>query len=82
LAEQAMAQVKVNLYAALRGYVGGAPSVEVDVEPGEAVADVLARLGVPPEKTRILFVNNRAATLSQPLEDGDRVGVFPAIGGG
>ncbi len=77
-----MARVKVNLYATLRGFVGGAPSVDVDVEPGQTVEQMLQQLGVPAEKTRILFVNNRAATLSQPLQDGDRVGVFPAIGGG
>ena len=77
-----MARVKVNLYATLRGYVGGAPSVEVDVESGQTVEQMLVQLGVPADQTRILFVNNRAATLSQPLHDGDRVGVFPAIGGG
>ncbi len=77
-----MARVQLNLYATLRSYVGGAPSVEVDMEPGETVGEMLERLGVPPDQTRILFVNNRAATLAQALEDGDRVGVFPAIGGG
>ena len=77
-----MARVKVNLYATLRSFVGGKPSVEIEVQPGQTVEQMLEQLGVPPEKTRILFVNNRAATLSQPLQDGDRVGVFPAIGGG
>jgi len=77
-----MARVQLNVYATLRSYVGGAPSVEVDVEPGETVGEMLERLGVPTDQTRILFVNNRAATLAQALEDGDRVGVFPAIGGG
>lgn len=77
-----MPRVNVNLYATLRSYVGGAPSVAVEVEPGETVGEMLERLGVPVEQTRILFVNNRAATLSQTLQDGDRVGVFPAIGGG
>ena len=81
-AGEKMAQVKLNLYAALRSYVGGSPSVEVDVEPGETVEQVLTRLGVPAERTRIIFVNSRAALLSQPLQDGDRVGVFPALGGG
>jgi molybdopterin converting factor small subunit len=74
--------VKVNLYASFRACTGGAPSVEVPIDPGQTVGEVLRRLGVPPGQVRILFVNNRAATLSQPLEDGDRVGVFPAIGGG
>jgi len=77
-----MPQVNVNLYATLRSYVGGSPSVEVDLGPGDTVRQVLDRLGVPPDQTRILFVNNRAATLSQPLQDGDRLGIFPAIGGG
>lgn len=77
-----MARVVVKLYAALRGYAGGAPSVEVDVEPGQTVAEVLRRLGVPSEQTRIIFVNHRAGSLSQPLEGGERIGIFPAIGGG
>ena len=72
----------MNLYATLRGHLGGAPSVEVDVEPGETVRQVLSRLGVPPEQTRIIFVNSRAARLDQALEGGENVGVFPAIGGG
>jgi molybdopterin converting factor small subunit len=77
-----MAQVRVNLYATLRGYVGGAPSVEVEVQPGQTIEQMLDQLDIPPDEARILFVNNRAAALSQPLQDGDRVGVFPAIGGG
>jgi len=77
-----MNKVKVNLYASLRGHVGGAPSVEVAVEPGRTAAEVLSGLGVPVEQIRILFINGRAATMSDPLKDGDSVGVFPAIGGG
>ena len=77
-----MAQVKVNLYATLRSYIGGSPSVDVELEPGQTVEQVLTRLGVPTDQTRIIFVNHRAATLSQPLHGGERIGVFPAIGGG
>ena len=77
-----MPQVKLNLYATLRKYAGGSPSVEVDVEPGQTVQAMLEQLGVPPDQTRIIFVNNRAAGLSQSLQGGERVGVFPAIGGG
>ena len=77
-----MAQVKVNLYATLRRYAGGAPSVQVEVQPGQTVGQVLDQLGVPTDQTRIIFVNHRAAGLSQPLQGGEQVGVFPAIGGG
>jgi len=77
-----MPRIQVNLYAALRQYIGGAPSIEVEIEPGQTVADVLSNLGVPKEQTRIIFLNNRAASLSDSLQGGDQLGVFPAIGGG
>ena len=77
-----MPQVKVNLYATFRSCIGGAPSVDVQIEPGQTVRDVLEKLGVPPGQTRIIFVNSRAGELSQPLEGGEQLGIFPAIGGG
>jgi len=77
-----MARIKVSLYAGLRAVLGGKPSVALDIEPGQTVGDVLDRLGVPRDQTRILFVNNRHAGLSDPLHEGDHVAVFPAIGGG
>ena len=77
-----MAQVQVNLYAVLRQYIGGAPSIEVEIEPGQTIQQVLSQLGVPPEQTRIIFVDNRAAAPSHPLQGGEQLGVFPAIGGG
>jgi len=77
-----MPQVKVNLYATLRKYIAGAPSVRVDIDPGQTVGQVLVGLGVPADQTRIIFVNNRAADLSHVLQGGEHLGVFPAIGGG
>jgi molybdopterin converting factor small subunit len=77
-----MQHVKLNLYATLRAYLGGRASTELEIEPEETLGAVLARLGIPHEQTRILFINNRHATLDQPLHGGDQVAVFPAIGGG
>jgi molybdopterin converting factor small subunit len=77
-----MPRVKLNLYAALRAYIGGKPSVELEIEPGQTVGELLDRLGVPRGQTRILFVNNRTAGLSDKLSGGEQIGVFPAIGGG
>lgn len=77
-----MAPVTVHLYASLRRHIGGAPSVEIDVEPGQTVAEVLDRLGVPTDQTRIIFVNHRAADLSTVLQGDEQLRAFPAIGGG
>ncbi len=77
-----MPAIKLSLYATLRKHIGGAPSVQVEVVPGQTIAEVLQGLGVPEEQTRIIFVNSRAASLSDVLKGGEQVGVFPAIGGG
>jgi len=78
----AMPRVQLHLYAALRSYLGGKPSVEVEIKPDQTVSDVLEQLGIPSGEARIIFVNNRSAELFQPLSGGEHIGVFPAIGGG
>jgi molybdopterin converting factor small subunit len=77
-----MTTVTVNLYAGLRTFIDDKPSVDVDVEPGTTIARILDRLEVPAEKTRIIFLNNRAADLTDSIEPGDQLSIFPAIGGG
>jgi len=77
-----MSKVHVKLYAVLRKHIGGAPSVEVEIEPPCTIEQLLGQLGVPAEQTRIIFVDNRAARLADTLDGGEEIGVFPAIGGG
>lgn len=77
-----MPHVQVNLYATFRVHSGGRPSVEVQIEPGQTVGEVLQKLGVPAEQARIIFVDYRAGDLGQTLQGGEHLGVFPAIGGG
>jgi sulfur-carrier protein len=77
-----MVRVKLSLYATLRAHIGGKPSVELEIEPGQTVGEVLDRVGVPREQTRILLVNSRTAALADELSGGEQIAVFPAIGGG
>ena len=77
-----MPQVEVSLYATLRRYIDGAASIGVDVEPGCTIEHVLGQLGIPSDQTRIIFLNNRAARLSDTLQGGEQLGIFPSIGGG
>jgi len=77
-----MPRITLHLYAAFRSCAAGKAAVEVEIEPGQTIRRTLADFGVPVEQTRIVFVNNCAASLDQPLQGGERVGVFPAIGGG
>jgi molybdopterin synthase sulfur carrier subunit len=77
-----MARVTVNLYAGLREFIDGAQSIDVELEPGVTIGQVIEQLGVPIEKTRIIFLNNRAAEPTTPINPGDQLSIFPAIGGG
>ena len=77
-----MSKVRVYAYAELRQYTGGSAAVEVEVADGGTVASLLAQLGIPAERTKIVFVNGRAAELDRTLAGGERVDLFSAIGGG
>ena len=75
----------IKLSATLREkFPGYDPLAGLDLAPvpGETVAGLLARLSLAPEDVKVIMVNGRAADLQAPLADGDRVGLFPAVGGG
>ncbi len=52
------------------------------IAQGDTAGSVVARLGIPPEELKLVFVNGTHAELSAPLAQGDRLGLFPAVGGG
>jgi molybdopterin converting factor small subunit len=53
-----------------------------DVPDGAAVDDVVEALGVPRDELNIAFVNSARVSLDHELQDGDRLGLFPLVGGG
>lgn len=52
------------------------------VSEGETVRTMLERVGIPIEEVKIVFINGVSSEFDATLSDGDRVGVFPAVGGG
>ena len=73
--------IQINLFATL---VSKLP-VDADRFPigGETtVADVLEDLDIPDHQAKLIFVNGRKTAKDARLQDGDRLGVFPPVGGG
>jgi len=71
--------VNVKLIASLRNDV---PShdhglVHLAAADGATVEDLLESLGLPPERIKMVMINGRGGTLTTPVRDGDRVGLFP-----
>ncbi|MFW5730854.1 MAG: MoaD/ThiS family protein, partial [Desulfonatronovibrionaceae bacterium] len=54
----------------------------MEAAPGATPLEVLKKLGIPEDEVRIVFVNGRNSPRDVPLQENDRVGIFPAIGGG
>ena len=52
-----------------------------DMAPGQTVKDLVQSAGMVPKAIKIAFVNSRKVALESVLNDGDRVGLSPAVGG-
>ena len=52
------------------------------VAAGTTVADLARMLAIGPGDAKLIFINGRKGMLDSVLADGDRVGLFPPVGGG
>ncbi len=81
-----MITVEVRLYATLRKYQPEAElgeGVAFDLAEGTTVGEVVDReLGIPPREVKVIFVNGVSRKPDHLLADGDRVAIFPPVGGG
>ena len=73
----------IRLYATLRQYgTDKMGAVVVDVPEPLTVEQLLNKLAIPAAEVKIAMVNGVSAELTQVLAAGDRVGLFPPVGGG
>jgi molybdopterin converting factor small subunit len=78
-------QVEVRLYAGMRAYAPhlliGQPQI-IEVPAGATGKDLVRVLGIPEDVPKILVINGRKEDLLHQLKEGDRIGIFPPVGGG
>lgn len=58
------------------------PDNACELPDGADAARLMKCLGIPAEEVKIIFVNGVIADAAIVLREGDRVGLFPAVGGG
>ena len=78
-------RIEVNLYATLKRYMKNkifGKSSEIYVEDGLCVKDVMQKLKIPADLVKLIFINGVHAKRDALLKDGDRIGLFPPVGGG
>ncbi len=78
-------RVTVKLFASLvrysAGSLPGSPFV-VNLPDSSSLKQLVDKLGIPCEETKIAFVNGLVRELDCILQPDDEVGIFPPIGGG
>ena len=80
-----MSKVEVRLYASLRKYhpnPGSSEALILTLDDEAKLGDLLDKLKVSREELGVLMVNGKWEKESYLLQDGDRIGIFPLIGGG
>jgi molybdopterin converting factor small subunit len=73
-------EIEVKCFATLRQYCPGDGRLEIS--KNTTVKDALETLSVPLEEVKLIFVNGVRKEHSTILEPGDRLGIFPPVGGG
>jgi molybdopterin converting factor small subunit len=73
-------RIAVKCFATLTQYQPSDGTLEI--QEGATPLDVIRALAAPEDEVHIIFINNTHAQLDQKLAEGDRLGLFPAVGGG
>ena len=74
-------QIHLRLFATLRAHTPDNAEA-FTVAAGATVKDIVAQLKIPPKEAKLIFINGVRMDMATPLADGDRVGIFPPVGGG
>jgi sulfur-carrier protein len=78
-------KIQLKLYGTLRrlspGGQAGFP-IELDLPEGSTIQDLIDHLQIPAEETKVAFVNSLIRDNTYRLEPGDKIGIFPPVGGG
>ena len=73
--------VHIKLFATLADFLPD-NAENYAIATGTTVERLISRLGIPLQKAKLVFVNGQKAGLETVLKSGDRLGIFPPVGGG
>ncbi len=78
-------KIEINLFATLARYkpadLGQNPWALI-CDEGATIQALFEQIGLPLQEVKLIFLNGVHAQADNVLHDGDRLGVFPPVGGG
>lgn len=76
--------VEVRLYATLRRYTPSSPNgvITVELPTGATVLDLVKKIAIDPAEIHLIMKNGIGCEFDTIVNEGDRIGLFPPVGGG
>jgi len=79
--KQPSEHIELRLFATLARFTPSNAG-HYPIAAGTKVGHLLTELQIPPMEAKLIFINGIKGTLDTPLCGGERVGIFPPVGGG
>nr|NJM02052.1 MoaD/ThiS family protein [Desulfobacula sp.] len=76
-----MINIDLNLFVTLSGYLPEHHKC-FEIHGDTTVEKLIRDLGIPDELVKLIFINGKRQDRTYRLKQGDRVGLFPPVGGG
>ena len=73
--------IDLKLFATLAARLP-ADASQLSIEDGMTIGQLIDRLEISPSEAKLIFVNGVRKHLDTVLHGGERVGIFPPVGGG
>lgn len=76
--------LEVRLYATLRRYTPSSPNgvIAVEMPDGCTVLDLVRKIKIDPAEIHLIMINGIGCEFDKIVSEGDRIGLFPPVGGG
>jgi len=74
-------KIQLELQTTLKRFQPAAPDRH-PIKPGTRVRELLGQLGVPEYEVNLVFIDGAKGNLDSRLNGGERLSLFPPLGGG
>ena len=75
------AHIQIKLFATLQKFMP-ASAENYAIETGTTIRTLLQQIDLPENKAKLIFIDVVKAELTTVLKGGERIGIFPPVGGG
>ena len=73
--------IQIKLFATLQRFMP-ASAKNYAIKTGTTIDTLLQQLDIPEDKAKLIFIDGLKAELTTVLIGGERIGIFPPVGGG